>query len=49
MKFVVEKKHALEIAKAIPYARTNEELISFRTPERKPGNIWQLLYGLRDC
>ena len=44
-----EKKHALEIAKAIPYARTNEELISFRTPERKPGNIWQLLYGLRDC
>ena len=44
-----EKKHALEIAKAIPFSRTNEELVSFRIPGMKPGSIWQLLYALRDC
>lgn len=44
-----EKKHALEIAKAIPFSRTNEELLSFRIPGMKPGSIWQLLYALRDC
>jgi len=44
-----EKQHALEIAKAIPFSKTNEELISFKIPGMKPGSIWQLLYALRDC
>ena len=44
-----EKKHALEIAKAIPFSRTNEELVSLRIPGMRPGSIWQLLYALRDC
>jgi hypothetical protein len=44
-----ERKHALEIARAIPFSRTNEELLSFRIPGMRPGSIWQLLYALRDC
>ena len=44
-----EKKHALMIAKTIPFSKTNEELVSFRIPGMKPGSIWQLLYALRDC
>ena len=44
-----ERKNALEIAKTIPFARTNEELVSYRIPGMKPGSIWQLLYALRDC
>ena len=44
-----EKRHAIEIAKTIPFSRTNEELLSFRIPGMKPGTIWQLLYALRDC
>ena len=44
-----ERKHVLEIAKAVPFSRTNEELLSFRIPGMKPGSIWQLLYALRDC
>ena len=44
-----ERKHTLEIARAIPFSRTNEELISFRIPGMKPGSIWQLLYAMREC
>lgn len=44
-----ERKHALEIARAVPFSRTNEELVSFRIPGMRPGSIWQLLYALRDC
>lgn len=44
-----EKKRCLEIAKTIPFSRTNEELQVFDVPGMKPGSIWQLLYALRDC
>ena len=44
-----ERKHALEIAKTIPFSKTNEELVSLRIPGMRPGSIWQLLYALRDC
>lgn len=44
-----ERRRCLEIAKAVPYAKTNEELTGYRVPGMKPGTIWQLLYALRDC
>ena len=44
-----EKKRTLEIAKAIPFSRTNEELKAFRTPEIQPGSVWQLLNALKEC
>ncbi|MBR0086755.1 MAG: DUF4317 family protein [Lachnospiraceae bacterium] len=44
-----ERKRTLEIAKTIPFSRTNEELLAFPVSERKPGGIWQVLDALRDC
>lgn len=44
-----DKQRVLEIAKAIPFSRTNRELRGFQVPGMKPGSIWQLLYALRDC
>ena len=44
-----EKKRCLEIAKAIPFSRTNDELLEYDVPGMRPGSIWQLLYALRDC
>ncbi len=44
-----EKKRVLEIAKSIPFSRTNEELVQYKVPGLRPGTVWQLLYALRDC
>lgn len=44
-----EKKHALEIARAIPFSETNKELVQYPVPGMARGSVWQLLYALRDC
>lgn len=46
-----EKKTNLEIAKAIPFSRTNGQLKEYKIPKEaiKPGSIWQLLEGIRKC
>lgn len=44
-----ERKRCLDIAKAIPYAKTNKDLISQDVSGMKPGTIWQMLYALIDC
>ena len=44
-----EKEHCLEIAKTIPFAETNQQLVDFKIPGMKPGSIWQLFYALIDC
>lgn len=45
-----ERAHCLEIAKAVPYSKTNEELIAYRLPRRmKPGDIWQMLSAMLAC
>ena len=44
-----EKERCLEIAKTIPFAETNKQLVSFDIPGMKPGSIWQLFYALLDC
>lgn len=44
-----EKQMCLEIAKAVLFSKTNEELRDYRIPGMKPGSIWQLLYALREC
>ncbi len=44
-----EKQRCLDIAKAIPFAKTNEELISYKIPGLAPGSIWQMIYAMRDC
>lgn len=44
-----EKKRCLDIAKAIPFSKTNEELKSYPIPGFAPGSVWQLIYALRDC
>ena len=44
-----EKKRTMEIAKAVPFSKTNEELRAFRMPGMKPGTVWQLLYALLEC
>lgn len=45
-----EKKRNLEIAKAIPFARTNEELKEYKFPEGKErqGSMWPLLMALKE-
>ncbi len=43
-----ETKRNLEIAKAIPFAKENEELVEYRFSEAaKKSSMWQLLMGLR--
>ena len=46
-----DKEKQLAIAKAIPYAKTNEQLKNYRieSKQKKPGSIWHLLTALRDC
>ncbi len=46
-----DKEKNLEVAKAIPFAKTNEQLkgYHFSKEDKKPGNIWQLLMALREC
>lgn len=45
-----EKSKNLEIAKAIPFASTNEELVElwFEEEEEKPGGVWQMLMAIRE-
>ncbi|MBR4760802.1 MAG: DUF4317 family protein [Lachnospiraceae bacterium] len=43
-----ETKRNLEIAKAIPFAKENEELVEYRfSDSTKKNSMWQLLMGLR--
>ncbi|MDO5424161.1 MAG: DUF4317 family protein [Eubacteriales bacterium] len=46
-----EKTKNLAIAKAIPFAKANEELKEYRFPkeERAAGSMWQLLTALLEC
>ena len=44
-----EKNRCLDIAKAIPFAKPNEELVQYKIPGMGPGSIWQMIYALRDC
>lgn len=46
-----DRKHALEIAKTIPYAKSNSELVEYELSQdaMKSGSIWQLLYAIRQC
>lgn len=45
-----EKAKNLDIARAIPFAKTNEELKEYVFPKEsmKPGSMWQLLRGILD-
>ena len=46
-----ERTRNLAIAKAIPFSKTNEELVEhvFSEDEKKAGGIWQLLKALKEC
>nr|WP_027871176.1 DUF4317 family protein [[Eubacterium] cellulosolvens] len=44
-----EKSRCLDIAKAIPFSRPNEELKQYPIPGFAPGSVWQLIYAIRDC
>lgn len=46
-----DKTKNLELAKTIPFARTNEELkrYSFSQESERPGSIRQLLLAIREC
>ena len=46
-----EKKKNIELAKAVPFAKTNVNLkrYEFADEDRKPGTIWQLLMAIREC
>lgn len=45
-----EKEQLLKLAKAIPYATTNTDLVAYRIPKDRTGanNIWQLLDGIKN-
>ncbi len=46
-----DKAKNLELAKAIPYSKTNEQLKNYRfdSESKRPGSIWQLLIAIREC
>lgn len=46
-----DKKKNLDIAKAIPYSKTNEQLKEYEFPReaKKPGSVWQLLEAIKQC
>lgn len=46
-----EKEKNLAIAKAIPFAKTNEELKEYRFAQKdqKTGSMWQLLMAMKEC
>lgn len=46
-----EQETNLALAKGVPFSETNVNLkkYTFMETEEKPGSIWQLLMGLRDC
>lgn len=48
---VSEQQSKLEIAKAIPFSRTNVNLkeYEFGPEDEKAGSAWQLLMGLKEC
>lgn len=43
-----ERQRCFDIAKSIPFAKTNEELKDYKTPALKPGSIWQLLQAIKE-
>ena len=47
----VDKEKNLALAKAIPFAKTNEELKREKFSEKEMGKegLWQLLWAIRDC
>ena len=46
-----EKTQILEMAKAIPFAKTNKQLVEYKFPEsaKKPGSMYQMLQAMKDC
>lgn len=46
-----EKAAKLTVAKAVPFASTNINLkgYHYREEDEKPGGIWQILMGVKDC
>lgn len=46
-----DKKKNLAIAREIPFAKTNEQLVEYRFDKSAegPGSMYQLLAGIRDC
>lgn len=47
-----DKKKNLEIAKAVPFARTNEQLKEYRfpkNPEQRKKSMWQLLTAIKNA
>lgn len=46
-----DKAKNLELAKAIPFAATNENLKKYKVADdaQGPGSIWQLLMAMREC
>ena len=44
-----ERNRCLDIAKTIPFAKTNEELKEYSIQGMRAGSIWQLIYAIRDC
>ena len=46
-----EKTRNLEMAKAVPFARTNEQLKEYTFPDKMKGkeSMWQLLQGILQC
>lgn len=46
-----DKKKNIEIAKTIPYSKTNEQLKEYEFPKeaKKPGTAWQLLEAMKQC
>lgn len=46
-----EKEKNLAVAKAVPFSRTNEELVRYELPGTaiRPGSIWQLIMGMKTC
>ena len=45
-----EQAKNMALAKTVPFSRTNEQLteLAFSKEQRRPGGLWQLLYGMTD-
>lgn len=46
-----DKQIHLDIAKTIPFSKTNEQLVEHSFPKgcRKPGSFWQMLHLIQSC
>lgn len=46
-----ERSEKLKLAKAVLFSETNRRVKKYKFPEaaRKPGSMWQLLMGMRQC